>query len=380
MVQTVLILCPDRDYANRFRQKLIGSVLPQGQIDIETDPFRSLQPSSRQYNIVIVDPMVSNLDGLQLLVLLKQRMPNAQIVVLSQSELYQQEAIRLGSDLFLLKPTTKEEWQEALDEFAKKFLPETAGNHSTTGTQKLDRIDLEAILRLECQGGKTTMVQFSNSDIPCEIFIFEGEIFHAQAPGASGEEAFHVILEKAVESGSVKLYPLKSRPPRTIETPWKQLLGEPPEEITSPSDFPSEENNPASELTQVTDLAPAQEMETEAPELSATPTAPELRTAAHSLPPTSVWKIDMIGNMLDHTNLPDPLMAANLTYYLMRKFSDIAVALDMDDLSRLTLKGPLVIQEVYSGDLCVQHALFDSGTATETDRLEFIETSHASSL
>jgi hypothetical protein len=73
-------------------------------------------------------------------------------------------------------------------------------------------------------------------------------------------------------------------------------------------------------------------------------------------------------------------MAANLTYYLMRKFSDIAVALDMDDLSRLTLKGPLVIQEVYSGDLCVQHALFDSGTATETDRLEFIETSHASSL
>jgi hypothetical protein len=54
----------------------------------------------------------------------------------------------------------------------------------------------------------------------------------------------------------------------------------------------------------------------------------------------------------------------------------VAVALQLDDVSRITLRSPALMQEIVCDPVFIHHALFEPGT-TEEDREAFVQSCHA---
>jgi CheY-like chemotaxis protein len=376
-----LILTQHREYAQAMRLGLLGIGDAQTRVDVELDSLRAMQLVPQQYELILLDAMLDAMDGLQLLLLLKQQAPATKFIVVSDSadETSRAQAYQNGADFVLERPRTAEALRTAV-EAIRGLLGRNLENPSMPETQDGAVMALADIVQTRCLSGDSVLLLVRSQHQSGDIFIFRGEVYHAQYPGKSGEAAFYDMAHW--DGGQLRIRALKLNhvPPRTIEVPYRELLAAAEKSGALDSDL----KPPTGELLVVSgekpEYADLPSVVLEAPPLEQSPVTPSARvadlTVAGETPIPAVnshWKINLMGELVEGSQVAEPDRCAFITYFFYRKLADIAVTLEVDYFSNLTLLGPHLQQVLVADNLGVRHAVFDTAWTTEDLRHQYMQ-------
>jgi hypothetical protein len=322
---------------------------------------------------------METMNGLQLLLLMKLQAPATKFVIVSDvpGEEARAQAYQNGADFYLLRPHTSAAVRNGLQN-VMMILDRDGGNHSPGVEEPVQR--LTDLVQTRCLSGDSVILVVRSHFQSGDIFIYRGEVFHAQYPGKSGPLAFHDMIHWDDGLVRVSTFPLTNIPPRTIETSYRVLVDGMKDEIPFASDLrpPHEEAAGAREHTvdhaEATSEAPA------LPEEPASRCLPDLAKAGiETLAVGSYWKVNLMGELVEGSGVTDPDHCAFITNFLYRKMADVAVALEVDYFDTLTLLGPDQQQVLVADNLGIAHAVFESG-GTEEARGQFVNWCREQSL
>ena len=101
--KTVLITDEDRDFIETIKNDLANEYLIDQAIGGED---AKVKVESNIYDIVIMDVMLSKIDGYEIIDLIKQRSPNTKIIVVSNiyGNNFIQKALNMGANYYMIKP------------------------------------------------------------------------------------------------------------------------------------------------------------------------------------------------------------------------------------------------------------------------------------
>ena len=196
----------------------------QTRVDIELDALRAMQLAPHQYELILLDTVLDAMDGLQLLQLIKHQAPTSKFIVVSDSadETSRAVAYQNGADFFLERPQTPKAVGLAV-EAIRGLLSARVEEPVRNETNALV-VRISDIVQMRCLSGDSVLLLVTSKHHNGDIFIFRGEVFHAQYPGKSGEGAFRDMLQWDEGLVRIKAVKLTHTPPRTIEVPYLQLL------------------------------------------------------------------------------------------------------------------------------------------------------------
>jgi CheY-like chemotaxis protein len=395
MLASALIISSRRDYAHEFRTRFTQKFEAAAQADVETDPVRALQVAPSRYHLIAIDQMLPGFDGLQLLMLLKNQAPASLFVVVTDApnDLVRLQAIQAGACLVLGRPRDPDSWERTFEDIAQLTGGDDGASSSvaTSVDPAQNAEPLQDIISVECLSGNSSHIGIQNPQGETgDIFVYQGELYHAQCPGASAEKAISALLSWAPAGLRIVTHPLKHIPPRTIDVPWRELIktedGDeagneettilpPPEKFTKPTEMATLEA-PALATDRLPRLhLPAQKLpSSNLPPIHLTQTGSLIQPGEGFDGPslTAYWNIDLMGQIHSGRHVKDPDSAGQLTYYIYRKMADISVALEFDYFSRLTLHGNHYHQEIVADNLGVSHAIFRAEESDQDQRDDFV--------
>jgi len=85
------------------------------------------------------------------------------------------------------------------------------------------------------------------------------------------------------------------------------------------------------------------------------------------------WKINLMGELIEGSQVAEPERCAFITYFIYRKMADVAVALEVDYFNNLTLVGPHLQQVLVADNMGVRHAVFDTAWSKEENRIQYVK-------
>ena len=88
----------------------------------------------------------------------------------------------------------------------------------------LRRVGLQDLLQMECLSRHSTLLEITTKEVRGLLYIFEGQIIHAEASGRTGAEAFNFLM--SLSGGEFVQKPYANPPQRTITDSWEFLLME----------------------------------------------------------------------------------------------------------------------------------------------------------
>lgn len=389
MIARALVLSPNRSYAHEFRTQLQAQLASGIIVDVETNPMRAMQLAAGEYELILLDGELGIFDGMQMMLMLKGHAPGASFVMVydAVSDLERMQAMQTGARLVLSRPADDAGWVKAMEQLRPVVMPTEAsvGVDEASGDDDSD-IPLREMIATECLSGNSTYIEAIRHDGTIgDIFVYQGDVYHAQCPGASATSAVQEVLAWAEEGVKIKTRDLQHIPPRTIDTGWRELLDmpqEPPEpevteapvETTQPNEVAAEA--PAfrtGELPKISETGSMAQKGIAATHLTSTGSLIQPDEAFVSEAMSSYWNIDLNGRLLGGKNIENADDAARLTYHVYRLMAEASVALEIDYFDRLTLFGPRVQQELAADNLGVSHAVFDAEAASQHERDEFVK-------
>jgi CheY-like chemotaxis protein len=349
-----------------------------------------MQLSAQQYDLILLDATLDLMDGLQLLQFIKNQSPATKFIVVNDTsdEGARAVAYQNGADFCLERPNTPEMFKLALDAILGLFKPGTATQSfpEDQGTPTASLIDL---IQTHCLSGDSVLLMVRGSVHSGDIFIYRGEVYHAQYPGRGGENAFREMIHWDNGRVRVKSIKLSQAPPRTIETSYRQLLGS--------LDLPVA---PASEVVEQSGVLFAVAAK-HAPDTASLAVVNEAPPREEGLPVTRIffpdpafsprgdttlpqvnshWRIGLTGELLEGSQVADPDRCAFITSFIYRKMADVAVTLELDYFNTMTLVGPHLHQVLVADNLGVRHAVFDAPWTNEALRAQYIQWCREQSL
>jgi CheY-like chemotaxis protein len=377
MLHQALIITSQREYAQAMRHALLELGDDQTRIAVELDPLRATQLSPQQYDLILLDVDLDGMDGLQLLLLIKQQAPACKYVIINDStdETIRAVAYQNGADLLLARPATPEAFTTflaAVRELCDSARPSAAAGEEESATV----VSLTDIVRTRCLSGDSVLLVVRSQFQSGDVFIFRGEIFHAQYPGKSGEAAFRDMLHWDGGLLRIRAVKLNHIPPRTVEISYRQLLEEAVEQ--KPGNRPGNGELVIIPAAAKTDAADFSVLKEAPPREDAAPVffpIPSAATAGGTPFPrvNSHWMVNLSGDLLEGSQVAEPDRCAFITSYIYRKLADVAVALEVDYFNHLTLLGPHLQQVLVADNIGVRHAVFDTAWTTEEMRVQYIK-------
>jgi len=380
MLHTALIITSQREYAQALRHELLRLGDPPARIDVELDALRATQLATQQYELILLDAMLESIDGLQLLLLIKPQAPRCKFVIVSDTtdEATRALAYQNGADLFLERPTTAEAFRSALEALEALFNPPPVTG-PTLSADADTVVAIADIVQMFCLSGDSVLLAVRSQYQSGDIFIYRGEVYHAQYPGKSGEAAFRDMLGWNGGLLRTRAIKLTHTPPRTIETPYRLLLETAPgsPEVTAES-APIDGELVVVEAATPSDTATLAVMKEAPPRDDAAPVYfpdPRRRTGGETPLPrvNSHWMVNLSGDLLEGSQVSEPDRCAFITSFIFRKMADVAVALEVDYFNHMTLYGPHLQQVLVADNMGVRHAVFDTAWTTEEMRTEYVK-------
>ncbi len=385
-LRQALILSSHREYAQTLRQGLLKLGDDHTRIDVEIDGLRAMQLAPQQYELILLDRTLDSMDGLQLLQIIKQQAPVSKFIIVSDSgdEASRAMAYQSGADFFLERPRTPPDFALAL-EAIKGLLKSIHAEQPAPDAAEDTLVVLADIIQMRCLSGDSVLLLVRSEAQSGDIFIFRGEVYHAQYPGKGGEAAFQDMLRW--DGGKVRLKAVKliHVPPRTIEVSYRQLL----QKAKGQNHSETRTLQGDGELYNVTKVP------TDSGPLSVAEEAPPLRKdEAVAFPPTqprttketqlprlnSHWQVSLSGDLMEGSNVIDADRCAFITTFIFRKMADVAVALEVDYFDHLTLLGPHLQQILVADNLGVRHAVFETPWTNEEMRVQYVKWCREQSL
>jgi CheY-like chemotaxis protein len=379
MSRQALILSSNREYAQTMRQGLLTLDNLPLSVDVELDGLRAMQLTPHIYELILLDSVLDTMDGMQLLQMYKLQAPTSKFIIVSDSadETSRAVAYQNGADFFLERPRTPEALALAL--VAVKGLFRTSPGDAPMPESDNKAVDLADIVQVHCLSADSVLLLVRSQSHSGDIFIFRGEIFHAQYPGKGGESALYDMLHWDGGIVRIKAVKLMHSPPRTIVVPYRRLL----DKAKKLGEIDAGQRQPEGELMIVPDEAPpdpgALSVASEAPPREEGtpvffPGAGVAGKKGTSLPVThSHWKVNPAGELMEGSQVTDPDRCAFITSFIYRKLADVAVALEVDYFSQMALLGPHLQQVLVADNMGVRHAVFETAWTTEELRAQYVK-------
>jgi CheY-like chemotaxis protein len=378
MLRQALILTSHREYAQAMRQGLLKLGNAQTRIDVELDALRAMQLAPQEYELILLDRILDAMDGLQLLQIIKHQAPASKFIIVSDSadETSRAAAYQNGADFFLERPGTPKAFALAVEAIRGLLSPSRV---ETPAQGDAPVVSIADIVQMRCLSGDSVLLLVRSQFQSGDIFIFRGEIFHAQYPGRSGEAAFQDMLQWDGGRVRIKAVKLTNTPPRTIEIPYRQLLEAGEKSAGQGLDI----GQTGGELYVVSgeplpDAAASSVVREAPPREEAAPAffpASDHRAAGETPLPqvNSHWKVNLSGELLEGSQMAEPDRCAFITSFIYRKLADVAVALEVDYFSHVTLLGPHLQQVLVADNMGIRHAVFDTAWTTEDQRVQYVK-------
>lgn len=173
-------------------------------------------------NLVVLDIVMTVMDGIQFLSLLDKAHPGQQVVMLTghATEKNRKECLENGALLVLEKPTRSEGFQEIYATL--NALMESQPRAGFRGMMR--QVGLPEVIQMECLGRKSSNLEISANRVRGTISICDGSIVHAETGQLQGEAALYSLL--GLIGGEFNLRPFTEPAARTIDGPWEFLLME----------------------------------------------------------------------------------------------------------------------------------------------------------
>lgn len=395
MLSNALILTSHRSYAQAMRTGLLRLGDARTRIDVELDALRAMQLAPQNYELILIDLQLNAMDGLQLLLLLKHQAPAARFVMVSDAtdETLRAQVYRNGADLFLLRPHTPQAFQSGIEAIGN-LLQSNPEEAALAEADDEPPVSIADMIQTHCLSGDSVLLQVRGEKRTGDIFIYAGEVFHAQYPGRSGEGAFYEIAQWDGGMARVKALKISHLPPRTIEVSYQELLARARGTGgLTPSVRPSTGKLFMVSSEMPLDLpAPMPESMREAPplEVDIIPERPPQEfIGPHDVAPegetplpilNAHWKVSLMGQLVEGSQVSEPDRCAFITYFFYRKLADIAVALEVDYFNEMTIWGPHLQQVLVADNLGIRHAVFETPRTSESDRDQYVNWCHEQSL
>ena len=219
--QKILILDDEHDILEIY-QEILARLPSQPEIHTSDNGARAIALlESEPFNLLLVDLRMPQMDGFQVLAIVRRKFPTLRVVVMTaaEDEQFRARAYGMGIDLYLQKPKTGKEIINFVDCIESMLEKDDAGGFR--GVQSKTLVD---IVQLECLTQSSAILQVTSATGEGRIWIQKGEIIDAATGETLGREAFLEMLRW--KAGSFEILPSEVPRPRTIFSSYENLLME----------------------------------------------------------------------------------------------------------------------------------------------------------
>ena len=240
--QRILILDDEQDILEIY-QEILARLPSQPEIHIADSGMRAIALlESEPFNLLLVDLRMPQMDGFQVLAIVRRKFPALRVVVMTAAddEQFRARAYAMGIDLYMEKPKTGKEIINFVDCIESMLEKEDQGGFR--GVQSKTLMD---IIQLECLTQSSAILRVTSAIGEGRIWIQKGEIIDAANGELLGKEAFLEMLRW--KAGNFEILPNDTPRPRTIYSSYENLLMETaqtldetmPEDAAAPADASS---------------------------------------------------------------------------------------------------------------------------------------------
>ena len=198
---------------------------------------------SEPFSLLLTDLRMPNMDGFQVLAIVRRRFPALRIVVMTGAaeEQNRVRAYAMGIDLFVEKPKSQKETQVFFD-CIESMLERDNRQAGFRGVQQKALVD---IVQMECLTQSSAVLKISSGPSVGFIWLKAGEIVDAATGAISAEKAFKQIMSWKV--GSFELLPAEPERERAIFVSAQGLLLDTAQSIDEAGENVSETGTPSEE-------------------------------------------------------------------------------------------------------------------------------------
>lgn len=146
---------------------------------------------SEPFHLMISDLNMPKMDGLQVLSIVRRKLPEMKIMVMTAvvDDQFRARAYALGVDLFWQKPSSEQEIKLFLEGVESVLKRSESGGFR--GVQSKSLVD---IVQLECISQSSSVLKITNGKLEGRIWINNGELIDAVIGDLFAEEAFKKIM------------------------------------------------------------------------------------------------------------------------------------------------------------------------------------------
>jgi CheY-like chemotaxis protein len=219
--QKILILDDEHDILEIY-QEILARLPSQPEIHTADNGPRAIALlESEPFNLLLVDLRMPQMDGFQVLAVVRRKFPALRVVVMTsaEDEQFRARAYAMGIDLYMEKPKTGKEIINFVDCIESLLEREEQGGFR--GVQSKTLID---IIQLECLTQSSAILKITTATGEGRIWVQRGEIIDAATGDLAGREAFLEMLRW--KTGNFEILPSDIPRPRTIFSSYESLLME----------------------------------------------------------------------------------------------------------------------------------------------------------
>jgi CheY-like chemotaxis protein len=216
----ILVLDDEPNLLNLYK-RIIGRLPSRPQVSIVNNAALALAMlDAEPFDLFITDLRMPKIDGFQVLLSARRRLPDLKTVVVTGmvEEQYRTRAYESGIDLFVEKPITPAEFR-IFGECIEELLRKGDKNRGFRGIQSKSLMDL---VQFECLSQKSCVLKITSGSLEGTVWIANGNVIDAEAENLRGEDAFRHIF--AWKAGNFELTPASPDRERTIFTSYEGLL------------------------------------------------------------------------------------------------------------------------------------------------------------
>ena len=234
--QKILILDDEQDILEIY-QEILARLPSQPEIHTSDNGARAIALlESEPFNLLMADLRMPQMDGFQVLAIVRRKFPALRVAVVtgSEDEQFRARAYAMGIDLYIEKPKTGKEIINFVDCIESLLEREDQGGFR--GVQSKTLID---IIQLECLTQSSAILKVTTATADGRIWVQRGEIVDAATGELSGRDAFLEMLRW--KTGNFEILPTDVPRPRTIFSPYESLLMETAQTMDETAAAPSQD-------------------------------------------------------------------------------------------------------------------------------------------
>lgn len=219
--QRILILDDEQDILEIY-QEILARLPSQPDIQTVDNGAQAIAMLDAQhFNLMLLDLRMPQMDGFQVLAIVRRKFPSLRVVVMTavEDEQFRARAYAMGIDLYIEKPKTGKEIINFVDCIESLLEREDLGGFR--GVQSKTLVD---IIQLECLTQSSAILKITTATGEGRIWVQRGEIIDAASADLSGKDALLEMLRW--KTGNFEILPSDIPRPRTIFSGWESLLME----------------------------------------------------------------------------------------------------------------------------------------------------------